>query len=307
MCCPVCFPWCSLPLRTSTGDAMSVAQTMTLTLFGWWQDNRSCWVRTVTWMWWLLSGPVFYRAMLVKMVILIEEAWICDTKSSEEGPCKWRCGRWDTNEQVNVWGMACLKLRRQERRVHEARYEFGGRLGVPLRLSETCTVSGEDTLEATPVGWKVLTTPTKCTPFYTSSMTSHCWSNRLSRGGLRLREGRATLRCKAVMDREQNNIKTWTQLVDSCLYSRHSITHRDITQVILTRRRLEGDESRNQKRSPCFIEVSILNTWSGWLSHMLSHHQSPAQQSNTWMKCNYRVHEHRELGVTILPANTTPV
>jgi hypothetical protein len=27
-----------------------------------------------------------------------------------------------------------------------------GRLGVPLRLSETYTVSGEDTLEATPVG-----------------------------------------------------------------------------------------------------------------------------------------------------------
>jgi hypothetical protein len=37
-------------------------------------------------MWWLLSGPVFYRAMLVKTVILIEEAWVYDTRSSEEDP-----------------------------------------------------------------------------------------------------------------------------------------------------------------------------------------------------------------------------
>ncbi|KAJ7801546.1 hypothetical protein B0H14DRAFT_2615148 [Mycena olivaceomarginata] len=47
------------------------------------------------------------RVMLAKTVILIEEAWICDT--------------------------------RPRRRVHKARYEFGGRLGVPLRLSETYT------------------------------------------------------------------------------------------------------------------------------------------------------------------------
>jgi hypothetical protein len=26
-------------------------------------------------MWWLLSGPVFYRAVLARVVILIEEAW----------------------------------------------------------------------------------------------------------------------------------------------------------------------------------------------------------------------------------------
>jgi hypothetical protein len=35
-------------------------------------------------MWWLLSGPVFYRAMLGRTVILIEEAWKCDTRSGEE-------------------------------------------------------------------------------------------------------------------------------------------------------------------------------------------------------------------------------
>jgi hypothetical protein len=36
--------------------------------------------------------------------------------------------------------------------MHETRYEIGGRLGVPLRSSETFTVSREDAPEAAPVG-----------------------------------------------------------------------------------------------------------------------------------------------------------
>jgi hypothetical protein len=49
---------------------------------------------------------------------------------------------------------------------------LGGGWEYPFRLSESGTVSGGNTLEATSAGWKVLTTPTKCVPFYTS-MTSH--------------------------------------------------------------------------------------------------------------------------------------
>jgi hypothetical protein len=66
------------------------------------------------------------------------------------------------------------------RRVHE-KYEIGEGWEYPFRLNETCTVSGEDTLGATSAGWKVLTTPTKCTPFYTSLTTSH-----ISRGAMRV-------------------------------------------------------------------------------------------------------------------------
>jgi hypothetical protein len=53
-----------------------------------------------------------------------------------------------------------------------------GRLGVPL---ENGTESGGNTPKATSAGRKVLTTPTKCAPFYTSSMTSH-----ISRGAMRV-------------------------------------------------------------------------------------------------------------------------
>jgi hypothetical protein len=61
------------------------------------------------------------------------------------------------------------------------RYKIGEGWEYPFRLSETCTVSGEDTPETTSAGWKVLTTPTKCTPFYTSSTTSH-----VSRGAMQV-------------------------------------------------------------------------------------------------------------------------
>jgi hypothetical protein len=66
---------------------MDIAQTMTPTLFRQWARQS------------VLTGsdgnldvmasprPVFYRAMIAKTVILIEEAWIYDTRSSEEGPC----------------------------------------------------------------------------------------------------------------------------------------------------------------------------------------------------------------------------
>jgi hypothetical protein len=64
-----------------------------------------------------------------------------------------------------------------KRRVHE-RYEVGEGWEYPFRLSENS--KWENALEATSAGWKVLTTPTKCAPFYTSSMTSH-----VSRGAMR--------------------------------------------------------------------------------------------------------------------------
>jgi hypothetical protein len=64
--------------------------------------------------------------------------------------------------------------------VHE-RYEVGEGWEYPFRLSESGTVSGENALEATSASWKVLTTPTKCAPFYTSSTTSH-----VSRGAMRV-------------------------------------------------------------------------------------------------------------------------
>jgi hypothetical protein len=72
---------------------------------------------------------------------------------------------------------------RVRRRVHK-RYKVREGWEYPFRLSGTCTVSGEDTLEATSAGWKVLTTPTKCTP---SSTTSHVsrgaiWVTGVSRG-----------------------------------------------------------------------------------------------------------------------------
>jgi hypothetical protein len=54
-------------------------------------------------MWWLLSRPVFYRVMLAKMVILIEEAWVCNTRFSEEGPCKGGMGdKMPTSRQIWV-------------------------------------------------------------------------------------------------------------------------------------------------------------------------------------------------------------
>jgi hypothetical protein len=62
--------------------------------------------------------------------------------------------------------------------VHE-RYEVGEGWEYPFRLSESGTISGGNTLKATSAGRKVLTTPTKCAPFYTSSMTSH-----VSRGAM---------------------------------------------------------------------------------------------------------------------------
>jgi hypothetical protein len=58
------------------------------------------------------------------------------------------------------------------------RYEVGEGWEYPFRLS---TVSGENTLKATSAGRKVLTTPTKCTPFYTSSTTS-----QVSRGSMQV-------------------------------------------------------------------------------------------------------------------------
>jgi hypothetical protein len=66
---------------------MCIAQTMTPTSFSQLQDDWSRWLWTAICMWWLLSGPVFYRARLARTVILIEEAWDCDTGSGEEGPC----------------------------------------------------------------------------------------------------------------------------------------------------------------------------------------------------------------------------
>jgi hypothetical protein len=48
--------------------------------------------------------------------------------------------------------------------VHE-RYEVGEGWEYPFRLSESYTVSGENTPEANSAGWKVLPTPTKCAPF----------------------------------------------------------------------------------------------------------------------------------------------
>ncbi|KAJ7718988.1 hypothetical protein B0H14DRAFT_2643145 [Mycena olivaceomarginata] len=50
---------------------------------------RTVW--TAIWIWWLLSGPVFYRAKLAKMVVLIEEAW-----GREKG----------AQDEVQVWGKA---------------------------------------------------------------------------------------------------------------------------------------------------------------------------------------------------------
>jgi hypothetical protein len=64
--------------------------------------------------------------------------------------------------------------------VHK-RYEVREGWEYPFRLSESGTVSGGNTLEATSAGWKVLITPTKCAPFYTSSTTSH-----VSRGAMRV-------------------------------------------------------------------------------------------------------------------------
>jgi hypothetical protein len=64
--------------------------------------------------------------------------------------------------------------------VHE-RYEVGEGWEYPFRLSESGTVSGGNTLEATSAGRKILTTPTKCAPFYTSSTTSH-----VSRGAMQV-------------------------------------------------------------------------------------------------------------------------
>jgi hypothetical protein len=70
--------------------------------------------------------------------------------------------------------------------VHE-RYEVGEGWEYPFRLSESGTVSGKNALEATSAGRKVLTTPTKYTPFYTSLTTSHIsrgamWVAGVSRG-----------------------------------------------------------------------------------------------------------------------------
>jgi hypothetical protein len=64
--------------------------------------------------------------------------------------------------------------------VHE-RYKVREGWEYPFRLSESGTVSGGNTPKATSAGRKVLTTPTKCTPFYTSSTTSH-----ISRGAMRV-------------------------------------------------------------------------------------------------------------------------
>ncbi|KAJ7849206.1 hypothetical protein B0H14DRAFT_2582567 [Mycena olivaceomarginata] len=54
---------------------------------------RTVW--TAIWIWWLLSGPVFYRAKLAKMVVLIEEAW-----GREKG----------AQDEVQVWGKAGILI-----------------------------------------------------------------------------------------------------------------------------------------------------------------------------------------------------
>jgi hypothetical protein len=64
--------------------------------------------------------------------------------------------------------------------VHQ-RYKVGEGWEYPFRLSENDTVSGVNTPEATSAGQTVLTTPTKCAPFYTPLTTSH-----VSRGAMRV-------------------------------------------------------------------------------------------------------------------------
>jgi hypothetical protein len=72
--------------------------------------------------------------------------------------------------------------------VHK-RYEVGEGWEYPFKLSKSCTVSGGNTSEATSAGWKVLTTPTKCTPFYTSSTTSHVSRGAMWVAGVSRRQG----------------------------------------------------------------------------------------------------------------------
>jgi hypothetical protein len=91
--------------------------------------------------------PVFYRAMLAKTVILIEEAWVCDTRSGEEGPC------WKNPIRLvsgsNAFQAASRSYDTTSLAVHNLGYSkqfqgspMSGNLGTPPKLLQAVHVAG---------------------------------------------------------------------------------------------------------------------------------------------------------------------
>ncbi|KAJ7839250.1 hypothetical protein B0H14DRAFT_2588101 [Mycena olivaceomarginata] len=127
------------------------------------------------------------------------------------------------------------------RRVHE-RYEVGEGWEYPFRLSESGTESGENAPRATSPGWELLTTPSKCAPFYTFWTTSH-----VSRGAMRVAgTGKVRPAREVVWKRQQKGSATRSATGGDRSYrgvSAKRIVHVE-ESVGLDRRRREGGESK---------------------------------------------------------------